>query len=129
MTERQLRAPGETIEAVMDTRVLREFLEMLGPDGPDLLRSIADTYAIETPPVLTALGLALKRGDHQAASRLAHRLKGSCLTIGASRLAANCAAVEATCSIGTLPCAETYATLRTNFADTTRALRLFLSDL
>lgn len=126
MTQRELFASPE---AIMDTRVLHEFLDMVGPDGPELLRSIADTYAVETPPVLTALGLALQRGDHRSAARLAHRLKGSCLTIGATRLAATCAAVEATCITGTIPGDDTYITLRHNFAATTDALQLFLSEL
>ena len=126
MTECQLFAPTETL---MDTRVLREFLDMVGPDGPELLRSIAATYVVETPPVLTALGMALKRGDHSAATRLAHRLRGSCLSIGASRLAANCAAVEQTCSIGLAPDIDTYATLRQNFQATANALHKFLDEL
>lgn len=62
MTERQLMTPRAAyslmapVEAVMDTTVLTEFLEMVGPDGPQLLRSIAETYTVETPPLLTALG-------------------------------------------------------------------------
>jgi HPt (histidine-containing phosphotransfer) domain-containing protein len=126
MIERQHFALAETC---MDTSVLREFLHMVGPDGPALLRNIVATYAVETPPVLTALGLALKRGDHGAATRLAHRLRGSCLSIGASRLAANCAAVEEACSNGLPPSVETYATLRQSFEATTDALHGFLDEL
>lgn len=126
MTERELFEPAE---AVMDTRILREFLDMIGPEGPGLLRSIADLYAVETPPVLSALGLALDRGDHEAATRLAHRLKGSCLSIGASRLAASCAAVEDACSVGLLPSADAYHALRGHFHATTEALNEFLEGL
>lgn len=126
MTEREL---CETGEAIMDTRVLIEFLDMVGPSGPGLLRNIAETYAVETPPVLTALGMALERGDSRAATRLAHRLKGSCLSIGASRLAASCAAVEQACSLGEPPSGETYCVLRRQFDATSIALREFLEEL
>lgn len=118
-----------SVETVMDTRVLQEFLAMVGPAGPGLLRSIAETYIIETPPVLTALGMALQRGDRRAAMKLAHRLKGSCLSIGASRLAGSCAAVEDACDMGALPSVEVYSTLRRDFTATTEALNEFLEGL
>lgn len=126
MTQRELFVPAE---AIMDTSVLREFLDMVGPEGPGLLRNIAETYAIETPPVLSALGMALAHGDSSAAIRLAHRLKGSCLSIGASGLAATCAAVEEACSSGYVPAADAYHTLRLHFDATTIALREFLDAL
>jgi HPt (histidine-containing phosphotransfer) domain-containing protein len=126
MTQRQLYEPAE---ALMDTRVLREFLDMVGPAGPGLLRSIAETYAVETPPVLTALGMALQRGDRRAAVGLAHRLKGSCLSIGASRLAGSCAALEEACELGPPPGVETYYALRRQFVATTEALNAFLDGL
>jgi HPt (histidine-containing phosphotransfer) domain-containing protein len=126
MVERELCDPAE---AVMDTTVLCEFLEMVGPSGPELLRNIATTYTVETPPVLMALGMALERNDHKAAMRLAHRLKGSCLSIGASRLAASCAAVERACSVGEPPSGEAYFTLRRQFDATSIALREFLEEL
>jgi HPt (histidine-containing phosphotransfer) domain-containing protein len=136
MTERQLMTTSATAyslmvptEAVMDTTVLTEFLEMVGPEGPQLLRSIAETYTIETPPLLTALGLALKRGDTIAATRLAHRLKGSCLSIGASRLAASCASVEDLCLSGSPPGQDVYYTLREQFAATSDALHSFVDKL
>lgn len=126
MTERELLKPSEV---VMDTRVLHEFLDMVGPAGPGLLRSIAELYAVETPPVLNALGLALERGDAEAATRLAHRLKGSCLSIGASRLAASCAAVEEACGLGLTPSPDAYQILRRHFDATTEALQEFLEGL
>lgn len=135
MTERQMIAPRTnyslvaSTEAVMDTAVLTEFLEMVGPEGPQLLRSIAETYMIETPPLLTALGLALKRGDMIAATRLAHRLKGSCLSIGASRLAASCGAIEDLCLSGNPPDQDIYLTLREQFAATSEALLVFVEGL
>jgi HPt (histidine-containing phosphotransfer) domain-containing protein len=126
MTERQLI---QSTEVVMDTNVLKEFLEMVGPEGPQLLRSIAETYSVETPPLLTALGLALKRGDAIAATRLAHRLKGSCLSIGASRLAASCAVIEDLCLSGRTPSPDDYSILREHFVATNDALHSFVARL
>lgn len=126
MTERQLIEPPDVL---MDTYVLREFLDMVGPDGPGLLRSIVETYAIETPPLLMALGMALQRGDSAAVSRLAHRLKGSCLSIGASGLAARCATLEQACNTSYPPPRDSYVALEADFAATTAALRAFVADL
>ncbi|MGQ9927219.1 MAG: Hpt domain-containing protein [Chloroflexaceae bacterium] len=114
---------------VMDTHVLREFLDMVGPDGPALLRSIVETYVIETPPLLAALGLALQRGDPRAVSRLAHRLQGSCLSIGASALAARFAELEEACMRGLPLSSDRYLALEEQFAVTTAALRAFVADL
>lgn len=126
MSERDVVA---TADAVMDVSVLQEFLAMVGPAGPELLRGIVEIYAVETPPVLSALGVALDADDHEAAMRLAHRLKGSCLSIGASRLAATCVAIEQLCSMGEAPSSEAYASLRHTFDATTVALRQFVGAL
>ncbi|NWF81444.1 MAG: Hpt domain-containing protein [Chloroflexi bacterium] len=123
---RQLIEPTEDL---MDARVLREFLEMVGPEGPALLHSIVETYAVETPPLLLALGIALERGDCVAIARLAHRLKGSCLSIGASGLAARCAILEQACSTGYPPPRTSLLALEEHFSATTAALRAFVADL
>jgi HPt (histidine-containing phosphotransfer) domain-containing protein len=73
--------------------------------------------------------MALRRGDSRSAARLAHRLKGSCLSIGASGLAASCEAVEAACEAGVPPGVETYHELRLCFDATTNALHEFLGGL
>lgn len=114
---------------VMDTRVLLELLQLLGPSGPELLRSIIELYEAETPPALASLGLALERGDCNTAMRLAHRLKGSCLSIGASRLATSCGAVEEACRYGVVPSDTAFKTLCTYFEATRSALHRFLAEL
>lgn len=119
----------EPTEEVMDVHVLREFLDMVGPEGPALLRSIVETYAVETPPLLLALGMALERGDCVAIARLAHRLKGSCLSIGASGLAARCAILEQACNTGFPPPRNSHLVLEEHFNATTAALRAFVADL
>ncbi len=126
MTERELI--GQT-EALMDTGVLREFLDLLGPEGPQLLRGVVETYLRETPPVVEDLGEALSRGDHSGAAWLAHRLRGSCLSIGASRLASRCADLEELCRAEVTPAAAAYAAVLSDFTATRRALKAFVKEL
>lgn len=126
MTERQLIGQAEPL---MDTRVLREFLELLGPDGPHLLRGVVETYLREAPPVVEDLGEALSRGDHSRAAWLAHRLKGSCLSIGASRLAARCSDLEELCRAEVTPAAAAYAAVLSDFTATRRTLKAFVKEL
>ena len=99
----------------MNTSVLREFAELLGPEGPQLLRGVVDTYLRETPPVVEDLGEALSRGDHSRAAWLAHRLRGSCLSIGASRLAARCGDLEELCQAEMAPAGALYAAILSDF--------------
>lgn len=126
MTERQLVGQAE---ALMDVSVLREFLALLGPEGPTLLRGIVETYLRETPPLVEDIGEALGSRDHARAARLAHRLKGSCQSIGASRLARRCDALEETCSARLSPPAAVYAAIVADFTDTREMLKAFLTEL
>ncbi|MFF5359773.1 Hpt domain-containing protein [Streptomyces scabiei] len=56
---------------------------------------IANAFAASTPEVLGRLRTSLEAGDFDAARLLAHRLKGSCATVGATRAAQLCQEVEA----------------------------------
>lgn len=126
MTEQQLFMP---VKGLRDTRVVHEFLAQNGPEGPELLRAIVETYLNETPPVVESLGDALARADYSAAAWLAHRLKGRCVGIGASQLAAQCARLEELCrSVAQSPMTA-YSILVADFAVTTHTFRAFLSEL
>ncbi|ULR50458.1 hybrid sensor histidine kinase/response regulator [Streptomyces deccanensis] len=61
----------------------------------DDIADIADAFAASTPEVLGRLREALETGDFDAARLLAHRLKGSCATVGATRAAELCQDLEA----------------------------------
>ncbi len=76
------------------------------PDAPDApaeldglsaedIADIANAFAASTPEVLRRLRSCLEAGDFDAARLLAHRLKGSCATVGATRAAELCQEVEA----------------------------------
>ncbi|NTU78553.1 MAG: Hpt domain-containing protein [Chloroflexales bacterium] len=126
MTERELIG---RVEAMMDTSVLREFLTMLGPEGSSLLRGLVETYLKEAPPVIEDLGETLGHADHAGAARLAHRLKGSSLSIGASRLATRCGVIEEICNVRLTPPAAAYAALIADFTETRRMLKAFLKEI
>ncbi|HMQ33784.1 MAG TPA: Hpt domain-containing protein [Chloroflexaceae bacterium] len=126
MLERQLVAQTE---ALMDPSVLRNFLDLLGPEGPATLRGILESYLKETPPVVEDLGDALFRGDRTRAAWLAHRLRGSCLSLGASRLGARCATLEEHCRANLPPPPVAYAAVVADFTETRRVLKLMLKEL
>lgn len=126
MTERHLIAP---VTAPSDSHVLDDFLALVGPEGPELLRAIVETYVNETPRVVDGLGEALARADHGEAAWMAHRLKSRCVSIGARGLAARCAVFEAACRARALPPLAAYADLVDDVGATTRTLRAFLARL
>ncbi|PIM68049.1 hybrid sensor histidine kinase/response regulator [Streptomyces sp. JV178] len=59
------------------------------------IADIADAFAASTPDILGRLRRTLEAGDFDAARLLAHRLKGSCATVGATRAAELCQDIEA----------------------------------
>ena len=62
------------------------------PDG--FLERIIETYSATAPSLAGSLVTALENGDAATSHSTAHRLKGSCLMVGAARLAAICRAIE-----------------------------------
>lgn len=126
MTERQKIAIAEL---AVDAEVLSEFAAVIGPDGPVVLGQIVETYLVEAPQTITALRTALTQGDATAAARLAHRLKGSSLSIGARQLALRCAELEMCCETGAPPSPAVCVELAAICAETAMALRAMLASL
>jgi len=60
----------------------------------EALTEIADAFAATTPDTLCRLEEAVRNGDIAQAAALAHRLRSSCLTVGAVRAAALCQDIE-----------------------------------
>jgi PAS domain S-box-containing protein len=69
-------------------------MELLAAEHPEVVEQLVELFAATTPPLLDELYEALGAGNREEASRIAHRLKGACRNLGATRLAALCAAVE-----------------------------------
>ena len=80
--ERWLARPAKAVaDALVDAERARSVLGM----GTGKLLEV---FARTTPPLIAELRTAVERGDAPAASKLAHKLRSSTETVGATRLAA-----------------------------------------
>jgi two-component system, sensor histidine kinase and response regulator len=77
-------------DALVDANRMRLFRD----DYPEIIEQLVDLFVDSTPPLLDDLRDALERDDGEAVRRAAHKLKGSCQNIGASRLAELAAGIE-----------------------------------
>jgi two-component system sensor histidine kinase/response regulator len=75
---------------LIDVGRVRRFRE----DYPDIVERLVALFADSTPPLLAQISDAVDASDDDAVRRLAHKLKGSCQNVGASRMAALCRALE-----------------------------------
>ncbi len=76
-------------------------LAELREDWGDLLDQLVDLVEQTTPESVADLRAAVAAGDPAALGRAAHRLKGSCQNVGATRLALACRALEETSATAT----------------------------
>ncbi len=93
---------------VVDPSVLGSLAERLGDRAPAFLASLLGTWETETTARMAAVAAAVDAGDAGAVGRAAHAVKGGSGSMGALRLAAVCAQVEADAVAGTadLPSAQ-----------------------
>lgn len=77
-----------------DPAVLNEFLMIVGPGASTILRGVAAAFLEETPRQITELERTLRRGDFERVAALAHRVRGSSISLGANVLASYCAKLE-----------------------------------
>jgi len=84
---------GRKIDA-LDLAVLDAIRELAGDDGQEELNEVIEDYLTQTARRLAELEAGLERGDADTVRRLAHMIKGSSATIGASSLAKLCAEIE-----------------------------------
>ena len=87
--------PAQEQLPVVDPTVLGSLAERLGPRAPAFLTSLLATWETETAARMAALSAAVDAGDADGVSRAAHAVKGGSGSMGALRLAAVCAEVEA----------------------------------
>ncbi len=94
---RHLVAPASPRASSEDDDIRASVATIAGADFANQVR-LADillAFARRLPSVLAELDDAVVDGDHERVDRLAHGLKGSAGTLGAHRLAAGCARLEA----------------------------------
>jgi two-component system sensor histidine kinase/response regulator len=63
-------------------------------DYPEIAERLVALFADTTPPLIEQLSNAVHGGEDDAVRRLAHKLKGSCENVGATRMGALCRQLE-----------------------------------
>jgi signal transduction histidine kinase/DNA-binding response OmpR family regulator len=86
-------APAAPAGAVLDTSRIEELLDM-GEGAEVLVHRAVDNFVTRVPETVTGLREAVARQDAEELRALAHRLKGSALNLGASRVAQVSLALE-----------------------------------
>jgi len=73
----------------------QSLVEMVGPEMPDVLLDLLNTYLEESAGLVGAIQNGFDQGDLSSMLRPAHSLKSSSASIGAVRLSRLCADLEA----------------------------------
>ena len=108
---------------------LESLYAQLGPAADKLLRRVIPVFIREFPARREGLKEAFARGDTGKFAALCHSLKGSCRSVGATRLAAEFAGLEKQSYGGSLPEAGQLETLIELSAQAIRALNAELARL
>jgi PAS domain S-box-containing protein len=88
-------APAAVPAAVLDPAMLDRLRELDAGTEQGFFRHIIGLFIDDSPKRLANLAAAIAAGDGLTAGRFAHSLKGSAANLGARRLAAVCAEIEA----------------------------------
>jgi two-component system sensor histidine kinase/response regulator len=112
---------AKTLGATIDVEPLLDEARVRGirAEFPDVADQLWQVFNRATPPLIGELRDAFERGDGDQGRRLAHKLKGSSETIGATRMAALSHTLEAGDSGGGL---DIVTELETAYAGTRDAL-------
>ncbi len=86
--------PGLEVDRAVDPKVLIEFQDTMGEDGPELLKTLVNLYLKDSPNLIGDMRKSIVRRDATILDRSAHTLKGNSYQMGASPLAALCFELE-----------------------------------
>jgi two-component system, sensor histidine kinase and response regulator len=81
---------GDRRHALVDAGRIRRFKA----DYPEIADRLLALFSDTTPPLLEQLSNAVHASDDETVRRLAHKLKGGCQNIGATRMAVLCRSLE-----------------------------------
>jgi CheY-like chemotaxis protein/HPt (histidine-containing phosphotransfer) domain-containing protein len=81
-------------DETLDRRMLAAFRQADAPDSSDFTRMLIDRFLLDAAAQVEMLKDAARRSDAQGLSATAHSLRGSAMTMGATRLGGLCAQVE-----------------------------------
>jgi HPt (histidine-containing phosphotransfer) domain-containing protein len=79
---------------VWQPEVIEKLRDQLGDDDGVMVREIIKVYLVQARELLTQMKVAAQESDEYQLRGLAHSLKGSSATVGASRLATACDRIE-----------------------------------
>ncbi len=104
--------------------VVLEQIRALGSDGDDgPMRDILGVFLSDTPSQIAAMEAAIQAGTMEVVERVAHRLKGSCGGIGASRMTLCCDRIQHAVAAGNEEAArEWFGRLQAAFVETKELL-------
>lgn len=85
---------NEENRPAIDPEGFRALVEMIGPEMPEVVVDILDTYRQEAAELLAVIVPAAAAADAERMLRPVHSLKSSSASVGASILSALCAALE-----------------------------------
>jgi CheY-like chemotaxis protein/HPt (histidine-containing phosphotransfer) domain-containing protein len=78
----------------VDPKVLIEFQEMMGEDGPELTKTLVNLYIEDSPKLIEEMRKSIVGRDASILDRSAHTLKGNSYQMGAFNLAVLCFELE-----------------------------------
>ncbi|MGV3564960.1 MAG: response regulator [Nocardioides sp.] len=93
--EPAVRDPAVRESAVLDPAVLDSLAAAMGTRGEEVRASLVAAWRRDAAASLERLGAATAAGDAAAAARVGHAMRGAASSVGAVRLAAACAVLEA----------------------------------
>lgn len=79
---------------VLDQGALQRLMDIGKQTDPGFLQQILDMFTRQAPQNLIEIREAVDRGDFNTLWKSAHKLKGTCLNIGAKRLGELCRSIE-----------------------------------
>jgi CheY-like chemotaxis protein len=117
-------SPSPVDSKVIQLRALESIVALDPANGQVLLKRLLDTYETSSVELVSAVGLALEKGDTEELRRVAHALKSSSGNVGAERLFELCRNLEAAArsrDLAVLP--ALVAALRSAHAEAVHELR------
>lgn len=81
-------------DAPVDWSVLDRLRDLQEPGEPDVAAEVIEVYLKDSAGLLESMRAAARTADAEAWARLAHRLKGGSLNVGARRLGGLCQSLE-----------------------------------
>ena len=82
------------IEEVLDRAALDRVRKLQEESGAELMAELIELFLEDSPAQMAALKEAVYQADFDALKRSAHSLKGSCVSLGARRVASICSEME-----------------------------------